>query len=173
MSPQAFDRDDLRALVRAALREALPDGSARDPAPAPTERVPLTGPPQDAPAPLAAAPSPPYDAPTARRAADDDVVDLRTDSDLDAFVRRVLALADNPKHRGDLLTGRRRFRLASGTAAPSAAPVHRVDRGAVTEMQVRQAAATGTRLVLGRRAVMTPLARDRARSLGVAVEKER
>ncbi len=32
---------------------------------------------------------------------------------------------------------------------------------------------TGTRLVLGRGAVLTPLARDKARSLGVEIEKER
>ena len=48
----------------------------------------------------------------------------------------------------------------------------RVDRGAVTERRVAQAAAEGARLVVGRRAVLTPLARDRARTLGVVIEKE-
>jgi hypothetical protein len=35
------------------------------------------------------------------------------------------------------------------------------------------AATTGARLVLGPRAVLTPLAREKARALGVVVEKER
>jgi hypothetical protein len=38
---------------------------------------------------------------------------------------------------------------------------------------VRQAAGAGARLVLGRRAVLTPLARDRARAAGVQIERER
>jgi hypothetical protein len=43
----------------------------------------------------------------------------------------------------------------------------------VTERTVQAAASAGARLVLGPRAVLTPLARDRARSLGVPIEKER
>jgi len=38
---------------------------------------------------------------------------------------------------------------------------------------VRDAAAEGARLVLARGAVLTPLARDRARALGVEIERER
>jgi hypothetical protein len=48
----------------------------------------------------------------------------------------------------------------------------RIERGAVTERAVLKAAADGARLLLGRRAVMTPLARDKARSMGVEIEKE-
>jgi hypothetical protein len=48
-----------------------------------------------------------------------------------------------------------------------------VDKGAVTEAMVGQAAQAGARLVLGRRAVLTPLARDRARAAGVEIERER
>jgi hypothetical protein len=43
----------------------------------------------------------------------------------------------------------------------------------VTEAMIRDAARNGQRLVLGRGAVLTPLARDRARASGVAIEKER
>jgi hypothetical protein len=50
---------------------------------------------------------------------------------------------------------------------------HRIERGAVTERAVQAAASAGVRLVLGPRAVLTPLARDRARALGVPIEKER
>ncbi len=52
-------------------------------------------------------------------------------------------------------------------------PVRRVDTGAVTERMVSAAAQAGERLVLGRAAVLTPLARDRARAAGVEIEKER
>jgi hypothetical protein len=105
-------------------------------------------------------------------------VDLRTDADLDAFVRSLVRRLENPRDRMAIRSGKLRFRLgatppAGGTAAASAAPVIRVERGAVTERTVRDAARDGARLVLGRRAVLTPMARDRARSLGVEIEKER
>ena len=53
------------------------------------------------------------------------------------------------------------------------APVRRIERGAVTEAVVTAAARAGERIVLGRGAVLTPLARDRARASGVPIEKER
>ena len=45
--------------------------------------------------------------------------------------------------------------------------------GAVTERLVAAAGKAGAALVLGPRAVLTPLARDKARALGVPVQKER
>jgi len=51
--------------------------------------------------------------------------------------------------------------------------VRRIERGAVTEAVIVAAARAGERLVLGRGAVLTPLARDRARASGVPIEKER
>ena len=48
-----------------------------------------------------------------------------------------------------------------------------MEKGAVTERAVIAAAAAGARLVLGPRAVMTPLARDKARALGVPIERPR
>jgi predicted amidohydrolase len=48
-----------------------------------------------------------------------------------------------------------------------------VDKGAVTEAMVAAAAKAGARLVLGPRAVLTPLGRDRARAAGVEIVKER
>jgi hypothetical protein len=99
-------------------------------------------------------------------------VRLATDQELHEFVLRVLALADNPKRRRDLLAGRFRFTLAPAAVTASAAE-HRVEKGAVTERAVQAAASAGARLVLGPRAVLTPLARDRARALGVPIEKER
>jgi hypothetical protein len=57
-------------------------------------------------------------------------------------------------------------------AVPPADATLRIERGAVTERAVVAASKNGGRILLGRRAVVTPLARDKARALGVALEKE-
>lgn len=142
--------EQLRAEVRAILRDVLPAALT-------------TG--TDGHLPAAPAPEP---------------VSLRTDADLDALVRRVATLCEDPRRRKAMQDGRHGFRLAgrsgdrpAGTAAEATPATEvRVERGAVTERAVRRAAADRTRLVLGPRAVLTPLARDTARSLGVDVEKE-
>jgi pyruvate/2-oxoglutarate dehydrogenase complex dihydrolipoamide acyltransferase (E2) component len=153
------EMDALRALIRDVIRDVLPKG------------IPET-----------------------------EMVNLSTDEELAEFVTRLLDL--DPGQREDLLTGRKRFRLAAApppaappppatpapaatrpAPAPAAAPaangtrrtdgVRRIDSGAVTEAVIRDAARAGQRLVLGRAAVLTPLARDRARASGVQIEKER
>ena len=107
-----------------------------------------------------------------------ETVNLSTDDDLDAFVRRLLDL--EPGECEELRSGRKRFMLASPRTPPGGAgrageatTVRRIERGAVTEAVVSAAARGGQRLVLGRGAVLTPLARDRARASGVRIEKER
>jgi len=107
-----------------------------------------------------------------------ETVNLSTDEDLAAFVKRLLDL--DPGQREELRSGRKRFRLASPQAlsvpaerAGPSAPVRHIERGAVTEAVIAAAAGAGERLVLGRGAVLTPLARDRARASGVQIEKER
>jgi len=139
--------DELRAAVRAVLRDLLPEAVTD------SRRAPV--------------------------GAAEEVV-LRTEADLGAFVRRVAALCDDPGQRAAFKDGRRQFRLA-GTATPAAGPTAagatlgamvRVERGAVTERTVKRAAAEGARVVVGPKAVLTPLARDRARALGVRVERE-
>jgi hypothetical protein len=148
--------DELRALVREVIQDVLPKG------------LPVT-----------------------------ETVNLSTDQDLAAFVNRLLDL--DPDQREELRSGRKRFRLAAppalpapsvpaaaGRAGPGSAgsgngaeragestPVRRIERGAVTEAVVMAAGRAGERLVLGRGAVLTPLARDRARASGVPIEKER
>ena len=154
MSGGGIAPDELRQLVREALREVLPGPPAGSPG--------STAPPQDGPV---------Y---TVRDGvAEVETVSLRTDAELAAFITRLLHLLENPARRADLRTGRLRFRLAPGGAAGSARPSRRVGKGAVTEAVVRDAARAGARLVLGRGAVLTPLARDRARAMGVEIEKER
>jgi hypothetical protein len=103
-------------------------------------------------------------------------VAIAGDGDLQAFALRLLGMFEDPVARQDLRAGRIRFRLANGAAAPptpSAGQAHRIDRGAVTERMVRAAAGAGADLVLGPKAVLTPLARDQARRLGVRIVKER
>jgi hypothetical protein len=100
-------------------------------------------------------------------------VRLETDADLRQFALDILRLADNPARRRDLLTGRLAFTLALRSQGRAQTPDHRVETGAVTERAVQSAAKAGQRIVLGPRAVLTPLARDRALALGVPIEKER
>jgi hypothetical protein len=146
----SITRDQLRALVREVVRDAV---AGVVPAP----------------------PAPDVPAPTRPLATDEkartDTVRIATDTDLDAFVRQLLRLFENPKTRDDLRAGRLSFRLAgngSGTAA-----TRRIDSGAVTERHIAEMAESGGVLVLGRKAVLTPLAREKARAVGITIEKER
>lgn len=146
--------EELRSLVREVLRDVLPAVMAAGSA----ESVPAE----------AAAPE--------QRPEDGESVVIATDADLEAFVRRLVRLFDSPRHRQDLRAGRVRFRLAAGcgsTPLTTGQPVIRVERGALTERQVRDAGRVGARIVLGGSAVVTPLARDRARALNVEIAKER
>ncbi len=158
------DPDVVRAVIREVLAELLP-------------AAPRPGPAQPAlaqPVPAHTAPAQPGLAyPVTEDARSVETVSLRTDADLGAFVRRLLHLFENPKHRDALRSGRLRFRLATTALPGSAQPAQRVEKGAVTEAMVAEAAKAGARLVLGRRAVLTPLARDRARAAGVEIERER
>jgi hypothetical protein len=102
-----------------------------------------------------------------------EVVRIDDDADLAAFVRAVLDRA------GEIRDGRLRFTLGRATRSPGAGHptsspgAMRIAHGAVTERKVKQAADAGARLVLGPGAVLTPLAREKARALGVDIERER
>jgi hypothetical protein len=194
MSATSLDVDELRALIREVLSDLLPAevGGRRGHAPS-AHRTPSTHTPGALPAgtrdafgagdPGVGWPDPaggrvglgqPGLAHSVREQVEAvETVNLRTDADLDAFVKRLLRLFENPQRRDELRAGRLRFRLAAAAGPGSVQPAHRVDKGAVTEAMVRQAARAGARLVLGRRAVLTPLARDRARVAGVEIERER
>ena len=156
------DRDALRALVREVLADLLS---------AEAEVAPPAGNPAAAGRPGLAQPGLAH---TVRENVESvEMVSLRSDAELGAFVLRLLHLFENPKHRDELRAGRLRFRLAPAAVPGSARPAHRIEKGAVTEAMVAGAARAGARLVLGRRAVLTPLARDRARAAGVEIERER
>ena len=147
--------DDAREILRELLAEAL-NGTNGDAAAA---QVP--------PPPVAAVHRPStWEAP----AGGVERVTLAGDDDLNRFVRDLLTRPD----REAILAGRVRFTLgATGpqSPAPPGGPT-RIDRGAVTERTVAAAAKAGGRLVLGPRAVLTPLAREKARALGIEIERE-
>jgi len=157
------DREAARELIRELLAEALaaPDGNGDGGAPA------IYPPP-----PVAAVHRP--STWTAAPAAEP--VPLRTDEDLDRFVLALLARFEDPSQREAIRTGRVRFTLAAASApdrAGTPAGAIHVARGAVTERKVDEAARAGARLVLGPRAMLTPLAREKARAKGIAIERER
>ena len=181
MSLTGPESDAVRAAIREVLAELLPAAAQRGPAqpapahPRPAQPGPTPGQPWPTqptlPGPAPGQPGLAY--PVTEDARSVETVSLRTDADLGAFVRRLLHLFENPKHRDALRSGRLRFRLAPAALPGSAQPAQRVEKGAVTEAMVAEAARAGARLVLGRRAVLTPLARDRARAAGVEIERER
>ena len=114
-----------------------------------------------------------------RPAAVTEVVALGSDADLAGFVARIADMCEDAATREQLRTGGIAFSLASGSASPTpgggagaaAGSVTVVERGAVTEAMVRKAAETGSALHLGPRAVLTSLAKDKAKAMGVEIVK--
>jgi len=95
-----------------------------------------------------------------------ETVHFSSDHDLAAFVARVIEPATLEKLRA----GKLRFTLESGTPSGSAAVSPLM--GVITEMKIAHFKGAGT-LVLAPGAVLTPLARDKARRLGLTIERRR
>ncbi len=153
------ERDAAREILRDLLHEALAGTNGNGVVP------------QIPPPPVAAVHRPStWQAPAAQGAAEP--VTLASDDDLNRFVHALLARG--PEQHAAILAGRLRFTLGRGGASPaSASGAVRVERGAVTERKVEEAAKAGARLVLGPGAVLTPLAREKARAKGIQIERER
>ncbi len=155
-----IDREAIRAMVRQVLRDALPE--------AVREKI----------AAQAADAAAPQQKKNESRSAESETskvedVAITTDAELNVFVRRLLAL--EPKQREAVQAGRFRFRLKSARKSAeteAARGSERIDKGVVTEKSVMAAAKAGKRLVVGKGVVLTPLARDKARQLGVQIERE-
>lgn len=160
-------REVVADMVSSSVRDALAGDPAAGTGPLPPVQVAGT----DGARPLVTA----RPAPVRRTPGDARVETVRVaeDADLDAFARHLLELFENPKNRQDLRAGKYRFRLAQTSAARAAGRVRRIEQGAVTERQVKAAADAEERMLLGPRAVLTPLGREKARALGVPIEKER
>jgi hypothetical protein len=101
-------------------------------------------------------------------------VRVRDDRDLADLVTQVVNLAEDPARVADLRAGRIRFTLAADHSSeePAEAGPIEVSRGAVTERLVQRAAREQRPLRIGPGAVITPLARDRARALGVRIDRK-
>ena len=91
----------------------------------------------------------------------------------------MLSLAGEPAKAKDIAAGRYPFRLdrpaAQHHAAPQpqapAAQSHRIDSGVVTESTLNKLPRGLSRLLLGPGVTVTPLAKDRARALGLTFER--
>jgi hypothetical protein len=174
LSVNGADPALVREVLRDVLAELLPElvAEARGPerATPASAAVPSMPPP-----PVATVHRPsswPGSAPAART--DDarvEQVSLTSDAELNAFVQRLLQRSENPQERAAIRSGALRFTLRGGAAVASGDL--RIEHGAVTERLVRKAAAEGSSIRLGPKAVLTPLARDVARTLGVTIEKEK
>jgi hypothetical protein len=98
-----------------------------------------------------------------------ETVRIASDQDLAAFIARIT----EPRMLEKVRAGQLRFTLGA-TAAPAAAvaPSAAALTGVITEQKIDHLKGAG-RLVLGPGAVLTPLARDKARKLGLAIERRR
>jgi hypothetical protein len=98
-----------------------------------------------------------------------ETVRIANDHDLAAFVARVTEPATLEKLRA----GKLRFTLGITPApAPAAAAAAVALTGVITEQKIDHHKGAGT-LVLAPGAVLTPLARDKARRLGLTIERRR
>jgi hypothetical protein len=152
---KSIDREAIRAMVRQVLRDALPE--------AVREKI-------AAQAADAAAPKKKEVRSGESDSSKTEDVAITTDAELAAFVRRVI------EQREAIQAGRLKFRLKRARKTAETEPARggseRIDKGIVTEKKVIAAAEAGKRLVVGKGVVLTPLARDKARQLGVPIERE-
>jgi len=107
---------------------------------------------------------------------------IGSDTDLIAFARDVLRLAEDPQVRAAIQAGRHPFHLAGQAPVMSASATspatqshridtHRIDRGVVTEAVIAKLGKGVSRLLLGAGVSITPLARDKAKARNISVER--
>jgi hypothetical protein len=95
-----------------------------------------------------------------------EAVRIGTDTELQAFIARL----SGPGVIETVRAGKLRFTLAQTSHVSTSAGD--ILEGVVSEQKISSLAAMGT-LILGPTAVLTPLARDRARKLGLKIERRR
>jgi len=111
-------------------------------------------------------------------------VRISTNAELAAFVKRLLVMAQDGRLRADIEAGRHVFRLADGTGGPAPLAAHqplapaprhqapvRFSRGLISERDVTSLAPGMTRIVVGKSARFTPLAKDELRRRKIAIER--
>ncbi len=111
-------------------------------------------------------------------------VRIADDADLEAFARTLAGCAAEGDLAAALAAGRVRFRLAgtveaSGGGAAKDPPAagrraeYRWEKGVLNESRIAEIGKTHGRIVLGPRAVLTPLARDKAREIKLELVRNR
>jgi hypothetical protein len=151
---ERISSDELRKLVREALREALPASK-----PTPSEPSSFVGK-------LRAAL-------TGNRRVE---VAIAGDADVTAFAQDLARACEQQDVKNAVMAGQLSFALKRGQAASAAAPArstHRMDKGVLTEALVIELGKTHGRVVLGKGVAITPLARDRAREAKLEIVREK
>lgn len=128
------------------------------------------------------------DAPAARPQVREEVVDLRSSADLQAFVQRIMALAQDGGARAEIEAGRHVFRLGASAStgarpaptdpyqprspAPTAAPSPvRFERGLISERDIAALPDGQRSIQIAKTVRFTPLARDELRRRGIKIER--
>ena len=93
-------------------------------------------------------------------------VTIASDADLMAFAREVAGNAEAVK------SGNTTYRLARDQTRPDAAGGCRWESGVLNEVRIIEIAKHHSRVLLGSGAVVTPLARDKAREIKLELVKE-
>jgi hypothetical protein len=103
-------------------------------------------------------------------------VAIHSDADLNAFAARVGQLAADPEVREALIQGRHRFALESAPKPSAASEPEgrrtRVETGVVTERKVAAIAKYADQITVAAGVRFTPSALDRAKDLGIRIERE-
>ena len=112
-------------------------------------------------------------------------VQIRTGHQLNEFARELIAVAQNSELKDLIVSGKVEFKLVDASASKKSAsdePIESVDAkregdcsfesGILTESKILKLAKNYQRVVLGKKAVLTPLARDRARSVKLEILRQ-
>jgi len=169
-----IDREELRALVRQALKDALgagPGAGAKPSAPAVAEGAGEL-------------------ARLVRKAVADGrraeiSIALRTPDDADRFARHVAEASSDPEVKAAILAGKVRF-VPVGPAPAAAAPrpvaaappvqaagAYEMASGVLSETRLVEIARSHKRIAIGAGVVLTPLARDKARELKIELTRQK
>lgn len=174
MDSSAISREQIRTAVREALREVIPQNSGK-PRPNP-------------PAPNCLLMKKIYGA---LKSEDESLVELNigNDEQLNNFVRDFAKCLHDSSVEAMIMSGRLRFRLKrhsvayaepsrSETKSASASQQEikrddaRVETGMLSEAKVADLAKRNQRIVIGKQVVLTPLAKDRARAIGIEIVRQ-
>lgn len=173
---QALSSDEIRMLVREALRGAAPDASAV-PSVSSSQGIDIAEQIRED---------------LKRQGASTIAVQVSSDFDLNLFIGRILSLADAGDIRSAMAAGKVRFTLAGdgpshnsnkmgnrNTSIPKGnrptgnSEAYVIEKGVLNETKIAEIAKTHGRVEIGRGVVLTPLAKDRARELKLELIRRR